>query len=107
MVVVGIVRIGGETWEVRKGGRRYNGECGLAFALVLVFVDSAHDRGQDTRVPSAARTPKAETRTGETHTGGDTARGGEGSFLGERGRLLLLLLLLVVSIQLILLLLQW
>jgi len=56
-------------------------------------------------LPPAVRSAKAETRAGETHTGGDTVRGGECLCLAERGRPLLLLL--VVSIQLILLLLQW
>jgi len=55
VVVGGILRIGGETFEARGGsqkGRRNDGKRALAFALVLVFVDRVHDRGQDTRVPS-------------------------------------------------------
>ena len=63
----------------------------LALAFVVVVVNRAHDRSQDIRVPSAARGAKAETRAGETQTGGGTARGGEGLFLSERERLLLLL----------------
>jgi hypothetical protein len=55
--------------------------------------------------PSAVRTPKAETRAGETHISGDTARGGEDSFLAEQGRLLLLLILLAISVLVVLLLL--
>ena len=64
---------------------------------VFVFVD--YDRVRT--LPSAARSAKAETRAGETHTD-DTVRGGESQ---EQGRPLLMLL--VVSIQLNLLLLQW
>lgn len=33
-----------------------------ALAPALVFVDHAHDRGQNIRVPSTARGSKAETR---------------------------------------------
>jgi hypothetical protein len=50
---------------------------------------------------SVCRDPKANIRAGETHIGGDTVRGGEDSFLAERGRLLLLLLL-VISVPVIL-----
>ena len=95
LVVVVVLRIGAETFEARgevRIRRRYNRKCVLALAFVVVFVDRAHDRSQDTRVPSAARGAKAETRVGETQTGGDTARGGEALFLSERERLLLLLL---------------
>ena len=95
MVVVAILGVSGKTFEARgevgKRGRRHDGEA-LAFAFVLVFVDCAHDRGEDARVPPAARTPKAETRAGETHTGGDTTRGGEDLLLAERERLLVLVL---------------
>jgi len=41
---------------------------------------------QGRTLPSAARSAKAETRAGETHTGVDTIRGGEGLFLAERGK---------------------
>ena len=64
----------------------------------------AHDRGQDTRVPSAVRSAKAEARAGETHTGSDTPRGGEGLSLAERGAAGAAA---SDSIQMILLLLQW
>jgi len=94
-VVVVVLRIGAETFEARgevRIGRRHDGKRVLALAFVVVFVDRAHDRSQDTRVPSTARGAKAETRAGETQPAGDTARGGEGLFLSERERLLLLLL---------------
>jgi hypothetical protein len=102
--------IGGETFdaggEVRTG-RMHDGKRvrPFAFAFVLVFVDRAPDRRQDTRAPSAARTPKAETRAGKARIGSDTARRGEDSLLTDRERLLLLVPLLVISVQVILLLL--
>jgi hypothetical protein len=78
----------------------------FAFALALVFVDRAHDRGQDTRVPSATRAPKTESRAGETHIGGDTGRGGEDLLLADREKLLLSLQVLVISVLVTLLLLR-
>jgi len=107
VVVVGaILRIGAETFEVGgevRIGRRHNRKRVLALAFVLVFVNRAHNRGQDTRVPSAARSAKAETRAGETQTGGDTARGEERLFLAEWERLLLLLVISILLVLLVLL----
>jgi hypothetical protein len=62
-------------------------------------------------LPSATRTPKAESRAGETHIethmDSDTARGGEDLFLADRERLLLLVISVLVTLLLLMLLPQW
>lgn len=79
----------------------------MGSSVALVFVEfyfilfRFYDRGQDTRVPSAARTPQAETRAGRSHIGSDTARR-EDLFLDERGRLLILLLLVISTLVILL-----
>ena len=80
------------SWKRRKKARWRGGACAPV---------RAHDRGKDAGVPSVAHTPKAETRAG----GGDTARGGEGLFLAEWGRLLVLLAISILPVLLLLLLL--
>ena len=82
VVVVAIMRINSETFEAKGEVRKDDKERALAPALV--FVDRAHDRGQNIRVPSTARGSKAETRISVVIL--------LELSLAERGRLVLLLI---------------
>ena len=92
VVMVTALRISGETFEARGEVRKERKKERRVRACVRVFVD----RAKDARVPPAARTPKAETRAGETYIIHDTAREGENLLLAEWGWLLSPLLLLPI-----------